>query len=966
MPSFSSAAVSSSSQPILRLETGLHLREITGLATDAATRFLATSSRDATARIWDVKTGKLLRVLRPPLQGNSSNYAVSDIHVTPDGAHALFSVKDGSEQNIFMFNLQTGALEGRAKGRLDQDRQLIFSPNNKYFAVLLRDSFAVYPRESLFDAFFSDKNKDQLCLGVVKFTEKTTASVAVFDSGDRLAVATELGMEIYQVSQKSVQSLAAAHMQKGNEPNSIAFSPDGKKIAVGYAASAVVSVFAADNLKEPKTVQASSAGTGFIEQVAWSSDGQTLYAGGSHHVKGKYDVCSWSDSGEGALKETPVSSLPIFRLIPLRSGELLYGSSIAWGVLGKNGSRGFPFTAPVVDYSTMDGRLLLAPDASSVQFFYNADKRSQAVFSLKTRTLSATNVMKLNMLPPLTEAPGIQLTEWRDTTTPRLNGKPLSSASESRTNSLAVAQNGRHFVLGDPYGLSLYDRSGALLDRAGAAPVWAVNYAANSQVVVAALGDGSIRWYAVENGAKLKEVLAFFPQADRKRWALWTPSGYYDASAGGEELLGWHVNNGPDREADFFPVSKFRSVYYRPDVIDAVLDALDEAQALKLADLARAKERQAPPPIEQIAPPVIQILAPADGHEAQTAKLPVRYRVHYPTSAPISALKILIDGQPLQLATAEDVEGLKSRAITRQESLSVERQSAEAEIAVPLPERTCTVSLVAANEHAASDPATILVKWRGARSEPEQKPALYVLSVGVSKYKDTKYELNYAAKDAQDVAAAFERQKDGMYRQVTVRCLSDENATKDKILDGLEWLKRESTNRDVAVIFFAGHGMQENDFYYLAPWEIEDARLMRTAIDSKELVKYVDAIPGKRVLFLDSCRSGGVQGLKRRGPNDIAGLVNELTSAASGLVVFSASTSRQDSLEKDEWGNGAFTKALVEGLTGMAADGKGAVRINALDAYIAERVKALTSGRQSPMTAKPQLIENFPLSLARR
>ena len=60
---------------------------------------------------------------------------------------------------------------------------------------------------------------------------------------------------------------------------------------------------------------------------------------------------------------------------------------------------------------------------------------------------------------------------------------------------------------------------------------------------VAAYADGTIRWHRLSDG---KELLAFFPHKDKKRWVLWTPSGYYDASPGGEELIGWHVSNGKD------------------------------------------------------------------------------------------------------------------------------------------------------------------------------------------------------------------------------------------------------------------------------------------------------------------------------------------------------------------------------------------------------------------------------------
>jgi WD40 repeat protein len=93
--------------------------------------------------------------------------------------------------------------------------------------------------------------------------------------------------------------------------------------------------------------------------------------------------------------------------------------------------------------------------------------------------------------------------------------------------------------------------------------IWAVNISGNGKVAVAGLGDGTIRRYRMKDG---KEIPALFPHSDRKRWVLWTPSGYYDASARAEDLTGWHINNGKDKAADFFPVSQFRSDYNRPDL----------------------------------------------------------------------------------------------------------------------------------------------------------------------------------------------------------------------------------------------------------------------------------------------------------------------------------------------------------------------------------------------------------------
>jgi hypothetical protein len=95
-------------------------------------------------------------------------------------------------------------------------------------------------------------------------------------------------------------------------------------------------------------------------------------------------------------------------------------------------------------------------------------------------------------------------------------------------------------------------------------------------------------------------------------------------------------------------------------------------------------------------------------------------------------------------------------------------------------------------------------------------------------------------------------------------------------------------------------------------------------------------------------------------------VVNDLIAAENGIVVFAATTGRQASLEDQAWGNGAFTKALVEGLGGKANyTGDGRITINQLDLYLSERVKALTNGQQTPTTAKPKTVTDYPIALVR-
>ena len=69
-------------------------------------------------------------------------------------------------------------------------------------------------------------------------------------------------------------------------------------------------------------------------------------------------------------------------------------------------------------------------------------------------------------------------------------------------------------------------------------------------------------------------------------------------------------------------------------------------------------------------------------------------------------------------------------------------------------------------------------------------------------------------------------------------------------------------------------------------------------------------------------------------------------------------------MEDPAWGNGAFTKALVEALNGKAAyGGSKKITINMLDLYLSERVKELTKGQQTPTTTKPLTIQDFPVAI---
>ena len=100
------------SAPALRIETGMHTAMINGIDVDAAERFLVTTSDDKTARVWDLKDGKPLQVLRPP-QGAGNEGKLYAVAISPDGttvAVAGWTGRDSGPFSVYLFDRASGTL----------------------------------------------------------------------------------------------------------------------------------------------------------------------------------------------------------------------------------------------------------------------------------------------------------------------------------------------------------------------------------------------------------------------------------------------------------------------------------------------------------------------------------------------------------------------------------------------------------------------------------------------------------------------------------------------------------------------------------------------------------------------------------------------------------------------------------------------------------------------------------------
>lgn len=454
--------------------------------------------------------------------------------------------------------------------------------------------------------------------------------------------------------------------------------------------------------------------------------------------------------------------------------------------------------------------------------------------------------------------------------------------------------------------------------------------------------DQTVRLWDPEQEEPLLSILA-----TGSDWIAWTPQGYYAASPGGERLMGWQVNNGPQAIATYHPAAQFRQSLYRPDVIKRILAAGSVAKAVALAD----QERQKPGAlvnVDQVRPPLAAITYPPgpSGHRISGTSLEVKAVARSVGSHPVAALRLLVDGRPYG--------GADGRRVISAPRLGEVTATWKVELAPG--KHVLTVQA----ESAVSKGLSPFVEVTNTSGAAEQ-PNLYVLAVGINDYPG-ELRLKYAAPDADAITKALSDKGARVFRNVEVKVIKDRDATRQGIERGLGWLKEKMTARDVGMLFFSGHGDRSGNNFYLIPVDINPADVPGSCVSGEFLKQTLGSIPGRVIAVLDACHSGAAIDAQRR-PADADDLIRELASDDYGIVVMSSSLSKEFSLESSSVKQGFYTLALVEGLSGRADRNRdGLVHLGELDRYTNTRVTELSAGKQHPIMNRPPSIHSFPLA----
>jgi hypothetical protein len=159
----------------------------------------------------------------------------------------------------------------------------------------------------------------------------------------------------------------------------------------------------------------------------------------------------------------------------------------------------------------------------------------------------------------------------------------------------------------------------------------------------------------------------------------------------------------------------------------------------------------------------------------------------------------------------------------------------------------------------------------------------------------------------------------------------------------LRRFSRRADGAEIALFFYAGHGIQANDVNYLLPIDSSAERPEDLRFDAVDIGSVLEAMQGAhaRLLFLDACRNNPLADrMAARSRGVSRGLARIETSDVGTLIAFA--TAPGTTADDGAGPNSPFTSALVENLSTPGLE------VHAALTRVRDRVMAATGDRQVP------------------
>lgn len=490
----------------------------------------------------------------------------------------------------------------------------------------------------------------------------------------------------------------------------------------------------------------------------------------------------------------------------------------------------------------------------------------------------------------------------------------------------------------------------------------------NGRKIISGGNDGIVKVWDVETGSNVSLVSV------AGNWIAFSSDGYFDSSRDAGQILGMTLENRS------FGIDQFAIRNNRPDIILGLLGAgnqevKDHYRAQFQKRLRRLGVNENDLAYDAHLPNVDIVRSSIEG---SNARISLRFS---DTRHRLLSYNIFINGVPLYGVGGKP---LKSKNFELEETIALSAGRNKVEV-------SCV------NEKGVeSYRALVLLSREGA-----EKGSLYFLGFGVSRYMNPALNLNYAAKDAEDLSNTFKKMV-GQYKSVFVKTLTDEQVTVSGIRSSKEFIKSAGPD-DTLVLFIAGHGIHDNDTegsYYFLTHNADLTNLSQTAARFDLIEDLLHEIQPRNKLFLmDTCESGELdpeieksyfamarttgiyaRAIQERGINislkearprpylfeQDRYIYNDLLRR-SGAIVFSSSRGGEFSYESDNLKNGFFTSKFIEGLWGSAdLDRNGMITIDELKNYVSNEVPKLSNNKQHPTVDRDNVLAKFSFPRLKR
>lgn len=450
-------------------------------------------------------------------------------------------------------------------------------------------------------------------------------------------------------------------------------------------------------------------------------------------------------------------------------------------------------------------------------------------------------------------------------------------------------------------------------------------------------------------------------------WVCWTPRGYFSCSSSGSQYFGWHINRGITHLADFFAAEQYFEILYRPKEMGKSI-----IQGKRVEDILRESGER----IFDLS----KLHRPSVGFFDVTVTTRSTDLLKYDKGKFYTQAHTI----PLTIEIFDGGGGVQEVDIYQNDKLIItdnevktsgEGQKVIKTYSVEMGNETNEFKVKVINYQKIESRSDILtIEYKG---EVIATSALHILAVGINKYQNAAYNLNYAKPDAEAFTDKLVENGKNIFKSVNRVEIYDEEATKENIEKGFRSIVARAKPEDVFLFYYAGHGTldeEHNDEYYLVPTDItklygDPAQLSAKGISATQLRGYLTQVKSqKQIILMDACHSGGaVKSLNVRAAATDEKAIVQL-ARSSGVVMIASSGTKQFATEFADLKHGVFTYALLEALDGKGDNGDKKITVNELKFFMEERVPELTKqhGGQAQYPTGYITGNDFPISIVEK